>query len=190
MSKNSRKRTPISRAKKAVAAALMGFLLASPANAKVTIDTSPVVQVVCDDRRGTAVAIDNDTYISVAHVAEAKGCKINGVAIEVLELDPKDFAILKGPVTKTKARYTCRDFIGDEEYIAVGYGFGWPELMYQPLHASGFKVRGQPYQMFTGEVIPGMSGGPVFDRFGRVTGIINMRWPARSLPLKETSLCH
>lgn len=176
-------------ARNTIAAIALCLGLSGPAEAKVVVDPRPVVQVICEDRKGTAVAIDHDTYISVVHVTEAKGCQINGVPIEVLHTDAKDFSILKGPRTEVKARYSCRGFKPDAEYIAVGYGGGWPTLMYQPLRASGFKVVGQPYQMFTGEVIPGMSGGPVYDRRGRVVGIVNMRWPARSLPLSETNLC-
>jgi hypothetical protein len=172
-----------------IAALALTFGLSGPANAKVVIDPAPIVQVVCEDRRGSAVRIDHDTYISVAHVAEAKGCKIEGTPVEVFQLDSKDFVILKGPQGKVTASYSCRGFKRDAEYLAVGYGNGWPVLMYQPLRASGYKVIGQPYQMFTGEVIPGMSGGPVYDKRGKVIGVINRRWPARSLPLSETSLC-
>lgn len=186
---NCRYGGPIRWAKVAVASALMLFGFSNPADAKVTIDASPVVQVICDSGRGSAVKINDDTYISASHVTKMEGCKINGVAVEVLQDDAKDFSIFKGLASKGKARYTCRGFTSDSEYIAVGYGGGWPVLMYQPLRASVFKVKGEPYQMFTGEVIPGMSGGAVFDKRGRVVGIVNMRWPARSLPLSETSLC-
>lgn len=187
--KNGGHSRPVSRAKKAVAAALMGFLLAAPANAEVTIDTSAVVQVICKDSRGSAVKIDDDTYISVAHVTQAEGCEIQGVPIEVLQSDAKDFSILRGPKSEVRASYTCSGFTSNREYLAVGYGGGWPVLMHQPLRASGFKVFGEPYQMFTGEVIPGMSGGAVFNKAGKVVGVVNMRFPARSLPLSETSLC-
>lgn len=176
--------------KKIVAAIAAGFICASPVQAKTTIDTSPVVQLVCEDRSGTAVKIDDDTYITAAHVAVGENCKVGGTAIVLTEIDTtRDFAVFTGPASRISAKYTCRGFSSDEEYLAVGHAFGWKELTYQPVRASGFGVRGEPTQMFTGEVIPGMSGGPVYGKNGRVVGIVNMRWPARSLPLSETSVC-
>lgn len=177
--------------KKIFAAVLAWATLASPHVEAKVIKTEPVVQVVCEDRKGTAVKIGDDSYITAAHVAVASGCEIDGTPVVNVEVDTaRDYAIVRGPSSRRSAKYSCRGFLPDTEYLGVGYAFGWKNLTYQPLRSSGFKVVGEPTQMFTGEVIPGMSGGPVFDRSGAVVGIVNMRWPARSLPLKETSLCH
>lgn len=166
-----------------------GFILASPTQASEAIDASPVVQVVCDASAGSAVRIDSDVYITAVHVLQGKGCKVAGTPVEVLQAGQHDFAIFRGPAGTGVAKYSCGGFDANVEYLAVGYGHAWPVLMYQPLRASAFKIANDPYQMFTGEVIPGMSGGAVFDAKGKVTGLVTMRWPARSIPLSETSLC-
>lgn len=176
--------------RKILAAIAAAFMVASPASAgDVKINTSPVVQVRCEGSLGSAVKISGKGYITAGHVAEAEGCTVAGQPIQNVRMYPGDFATFDGPSSPVKAKTTCSDFKPDEEYLAVGYGLGMPVLMYQPVRASAFKKPSEPFQMFTGEVIPGMSGGALYDKSGKVVGIVNMRWPARSLPLTETPLC-
>lgn len=147
-----------------------------------------VVQVDCDDGLGSAVKIGVDKYITAAHVVNNGECHIRGETIsDVVLSKDSDFAVFTGPASRDKLRVSCSGFYDGETYLSVGYAFGWRKLTYEPLIASKYVING--YQAFTGEIIPGMSGGAVIDSRGRVVGINNMRWPARSLALKNTELC-
>jgi S1-C subfamily serine protease len=116
------------------------------------------------------------------------GCKVNGVDITDIRLSENDFARFKGPESSVQARLTCRRYEAGDSYLAVGYAFGAPFLTSSPLIASAFDTDPE-HTEFVGEVIPGMSGGAVMDTRGYVRGIVNKRWPARSIALADTPLC-
>ena len=145
-----------------------------------------VVQVLCDAGRGSAVRIGDGKYVSAAHVFNSP-CRIAGQGTKVLKTEG-DFVVVEGPKGGQTAAVSCKGFKTGEEYLAAGYAFGYPELTYSPMLASHFDLN-DGFRTFIGEVIPGMSGGAFFDTEGRVVGIANMRWPGRSTPLKDTSIC-
>lgn len=147
-----------------------------------------VVQVLCADGSGSAVHVGNGKYLSVAHVTEMTSCTVEGESIiDIKPAGNNDFSTFRGKEIAAKAKTSCSGFSAGETYLAIGYAFGWPQQTRNPWTASQFRLNG--YQAFTGEAIPGMSGGAVIDDGGRVVGVINMRWPARSLALKDSYVC-
>jgi hypothetical protein len=137
----------------------------------------------CGTAMGTAFHLGEGRYFTALHVVYE--CVPSASVVQYNSA--LDYAILVGPVIDKQLTVSCKPFIPGEFYLAVGYGYGYPEAMRQPWIASPFNSG--PYHSFVGEAIPGMSGGPVLDEEGRVHGVVNMRWPARSLPLKATPLC-
>lgn len=169
--------------------AVAALLLATPVSMAAepfSLDESAVVYVDCGMKSGTAVRIGPTEYVTAAHVVTDDVCRVNGEVIHPRIDGSQDFATFSGPRGKYLKKY-CRDFAKDETYLAVGYAMGAPFLTSTPLMATEMKSGGM--RVFVGETIPGQSGGPVIDRSGRVVGIVNMRWPARSVPLRNTSVC-
>jgi S1-C subfamily serine protease len=173
--------------KKFVAAlAALALSVPSPSVATDTgLNTSAVVRIECEKATGTAFHVGKGVYVTAAHVVEDCVDIIPLVAYSAPE--SLDYAVFLGPVIEDKFEVKCDGFEPKKEYLAIGYGFGFEEPMYQPWIASSFSQDG--YRSFIGEAIPGMSGGPVLDKEGKVHGIVNMRWPARSQELRDTVLC-
>lgn len=173
---------------KLAALALLWGTLAAPATSTPRFDARAVVFVDCGIKSGSAVKVGKDKYITAAHVvASPLPCFVDGVRITEVKVGVTDYATFTGPASDVKAKISCRDYVGGDEYLAIGYAFGDPFLNFEPWLASYFSVGDK--QMFIGEAIPGMSGGAVLDRNARVVGIVNQRYPARSITLKDTSVC-
>lgn len=141
-----------------------------------------IVRVECGGV-GTAFHIGKGLYVTAAHVVA--GCKDQpGI---VIYDEAKDVAVIRGAVIKARIKYSCSRFNPGEEYLAIGFAHGFPFKTFIPVIASKFIQKG--YQSFIGEMIPGMSGGPILDEYGRAHGIVNMRWPGRSQELADTVVC-
>jgi serine protease Do len=150
-------------------------------------DDSAIVMVSCEEGTGTAFRVSDGKYLTANHVAKLEGCKINDQPVRVItQDDTHDIAELSGPKGGAILPTLCSNFKAGHRYISVGYANGWEWQTAEPLVAA-FSRDG--YRTFLGEIIPGMSGGPVFDENGKVRGINNMRWPARSMALKDTFYC-
>lgn len=176
---------------KKIVAALLCLSFSTPAVTAEPLEArlTAVVPLSCADGMGSgsAVHIGNGRYVTAAHVTDM-GCTLAGEPIAVTYTNGKtDFAIFNARPIATTLKYSCKGFKSERMYYGVGYGFGWPKVVTQPWFASAINFGG--FRHFIGEAIPGMSGGAVIDAKGVVYGVVNMRWPARSMALADTPVC-
>ena len=166
--------------------AVVGLLVASPTHSDAPPQGDVVVLVDCPRSLGTAVKVSDNEYVTAYHVVDTPGCTIDGqeVVVERVYAD-KDIATIRGPSYRGQVEISCKGYKPGKEYMAKGFGLG--TYMEVPWMASSHTQRG--FHVFYGEAIPGMSGGPLLDKKGRIRGIVNMRWPARSASLEDTHLC-
>lgn len=174
----------------ALAAASM--FVASPAQAPAQgpypHDESLIVPVLCKFGAGTAFKVGWNSYVTAEHVSNNEGCTINGTPILVTRTESHelDMTILRGPASPRALPISCAGFRPGTVYLARGHVPGaW--FMSLPWLATEIIEGGQA--VLVGEAIPGMSGGPVLDKKGRVVGVVSKRLAARATSLSDTSLC-
>lgn len=140
---------------------------------------------------GTAVKIGPNTYITAAHVVDKGACKIGDAPVAVTWSGSPliDFATLTGPSSDDFLPMSCKGFKAGQVYAARGYAHGGFDLALQPWLSTTIPWVKGGLSVFIGEAYPGMSGGPLLDRGGRVRGIVNTRMPSMSLSLKLTPVC-
>jgi trypsin-like peptidase len=179
-----------------VAALLLGGSRSATAADEPAIDYDAIALIRCGDGLGTAFWIAPGRMISAAHVTARGPCTLGGAPLEVvLEDGGNDIAELRGPDSGRALPVRCSQMSEGRPYFAVGFALGRYRHTSR-LVATGERAAGPPGQgqsVLLGTVYPGMSGGPVFDRRGRVTGIVNMRGTRLPLsfsrPLRETFVC-
>lgn len=148
-----------------------------------------VVRIVCGRAAGTAFKVGVDDYLTVSHVTDNGPCSINGQPVKATPVKGQDFATVKGPASPRYLRTSCDGFTSGKTYLAAGFASVKPKVTHAPWIATDVPDLEEGYTTFVGEGLPGMSGGPVLDSAGVVYGTVNMRWPTRSLPLKDTPFC-
>lgn len=145
--------------------------------------SNAVVRVGCNFGAGTAFHIGEGRYVTAYHVIKNCLKDFPGAVID----EKHDFATFHGPVLPEKIPVACTNYRVGDMYVGVGYAEGGYYQAREPVVAVDYKLDG--YQAFIGQFIPGMSGGPVLNKDGKAVGIVNMRWPARSLNLDDTHIC-
>lgn len=172
--------------------ACLSLVSSVPVGAKETYphDEAAIVRVDCDQSVGTAVKVGPNTYLTAAHVVDEGVCKVDGQEIVVTSIDKNiDFATFTGPASNSQLPIDCRGFIPKELYLSRGYAYGGLADFEEMMVASSYKVRGTHFIALVGEIIPGMSGGPLINEAGKVVGINNIKNPSASLPLSVTPVC-
>lgn len=174
-------------------AAALACVSASPAPGAYLHDEAAIVLVGCirpgGNVTGSAFKVGPDTYITAEHVVSQGVCFVAGQRVTVTSTDERtDYATFTGPASPAVLRTTCAGFKPGRTYVARGYPGGGSYNIFAPWQAVNAKIRG--FQVFmAADSIPGMSGGPLLDETGAAVGVVSMRWPARSMPLKGTTFC-
>jgi hypothetical protein len=164
-----------------------------------TFVTHPYVEKVqCDRASGTAFKIKDGRWISVNHVTENSGCKIDGKPITVISADPvNDFSIIDFPDNRTGGiPVNCNGFRDGAWYYGIGHGMGYATPQAKAVRYSailtyfGSKKWGI---LQANRFVPGMSGGVVLDSAGRAVGTVNAYgvWERISFSrqLRDTTVC-
>ena len=188
-------------AKLALAGALaLGLLPLPDSEFPPTIFTHhPYVEKVqCDHASGTAFKIKDGRWLTVAHVADNEGCRIDGKPITILEMDEYgDFAILAVPDNrKGGIEVNCNGFSNYTWYWGVGHGRGYREPQIVSVRYDAFLtfLYSKKWGIMEGSrFVPGMSGGVVLDSAGRAVGMVNAYGVYQrisfSRQLRDTSVC-
>lgn len=182
--------------------------LQSTSNRTPDVNIKMIRRIRCSGGHGTGVIIGRDTMITAAHVIEGQtGCRDDesGELLTVVYKNTDhDFAVLYFPTTRHDewARISCGGFRTGRTYYSYGYaGVGDSDIMMTRQIATndfvdGTPSRGSPFfhmRVLRGVVIPGMSGGPIFDEEGRVIGLNNLTGDnyrfGLSREIRDTYLC-
>lgn len=166
-------------------------------------DTTPVEnryveKITCDGGSGTGFKLADGRWVSVAHVTELGGCKVDGLPIVVTHSDKEgDFSTFLVPGDERR---------GGLKADCSGYRYGWfwavgharglhnqaIPLFYTVLLNTSEHDRGWKALAFN-RVIPGQSGGPILSPAGEVVGTVNAYSlffeMSFSRPLSETIIC-
>ena len=183
---------------KALAAIPIALMLAAPSQQRIYTyehDAAAIVKVYCKRASGavygTAFKVTERAYITARHVVHGGECFVGGKPITVTSEDaPSDYATFIGPKSNAVIKVRCSAPIEREIFIARGYPGGSARNFYLPWLATAAVMRGfEPFGVFIGEAYPGMSGGPVIDKRGRVIGVVSKRLPTQATIMKETGYC-
>jgi hypothetical protein len=177
-------------------ALVAGALVVAPASPDVSFVQYPQVrQIWCDHSTGTAFQTTKG-WVSVAHVTDDSGCKIDGAPIFVTEQNTRlDFSRLFVSLPAYfPMQFSCEGIVPGRTYYTAGYALGLKIQTNVRVFAIPLKTSDGLYILVgRSTVLPGMSGGPVFDHRGTAVGTINRYNPQLGLSisrsLRETSLC-
>lgn len=184
------------------------FPLFGPKIHEPTINLSAVRQLRCKGGSGTGFVIGKDVIATALHVADNGDCRDAETGTPVLtyhEDKVNDFALVTGPgFDGPYIKYDCGIFEKGKTYLSVGYR---GMLRLDLLKSTGYYtdvsyvVGGKPMAgmaQLRGGIVPGMSGGMVFDALtGKIKGINNVgEWNGAgtminsySYELRNTILC-
>jgi S1-C subfamily serine protease len=170
------------------------------------INLNTVVMIHCGHVAGSGVIIGHNRILTARHVISNRdskdGCTavVDGereIPVTVIHEDVDgDYATLIGDLGDTAIMaINCDGFVKGEPYFAVGHPQA-TDFAVQVLFGTGETVNYGPNKNFAlldGRIFPGMSGGPIIDHNGRLTGISNIGGAtidfAGSRALADTILC-
>lgn len=147
---------------------------------------------------GTGFKLDTGQWVSVNHVTENMDCQLDDKPITVTYADEiGDFSIFTVDDNRRGGiKADCSGYQDRQWYFATGHARGdpYPEviaIMFSKLLDLGSE-RGWATLVYNA-VIPGQSGGPVFNVKGEAAGTINAFNPwfpiSYSRQLKDTPIC-
>ena len=154
---------------------------------------------------GSSAKIGDNLLLTAYHVTEGRVCSdtVTSKPYTLVYFDKaRDLAILgsEEPITGTKYKVNCKGYIDGGEYFTIGWAHG-QEMQVNHLIASNketdedFLIENESFpgfRLLKGRLVRGMSGGPIVDIGGNITGINNytdsdiLAW---GIELKKTGLC-
>lgn len=168
-----------------------------------------------DGRRTTVATITHvgpKTYISAAHVFDGKAWCIDTLTKERLDLvwsyNQFDFAVAysKKDLDDTYLPIDCNGFQKGQEYYSIGWAYGTILVKSKMIatgdvtnndfkvYTNGLLVSRPGFHKLEGYLFNGMSGGPIVNSQGAITGMNNATniqdVKAYSWQLKDTYLCN
>jgi hypothetical protein len=162
---------------------------------------NPYIEMIrCDRATGTGFKLVDGTWVSANHVTENANCKVDGIPIIVTGYDERtDYSTFTVPGDRRVGGLTpdCSGYRDKTWYHGTGHARGLETLTSTPVLFSNFMQGNHSRNwavLIYNRFIPGLSGGPVLNNAGEVTGIVNafaIFFPASfSIALKDTPLCH
>lgn len=158
-----------------------------------------IVQVICDEGKGSAFRVGEHGLVSVVHVTSLHNCTIDGEPVKLRLSDVyRDVSFGRIDADGVGLRVNCGGFKDGETLYAIGYAGGLPRQRLVTVQVSERARQIAPWGSFTVFVgaerfIPGMSGGAVLNRAGEVVGTVNGLnggGPiSYSQSLSETAIC-
>lgn len=180
--------------------AAITLIVAGPASDTTSAELDTInqatVQVSCNGGAGSAVNIGK-YYVSVKHVTNMTGCKINGLPIKVhFTAATYDFSIIENPNGGPHLDVDCVGYVPARRYLAVGHARGLEENTALELTGTGIVNLAKSMAALAGvvTVIPGQSGGAIVDETtSKLVGVINSyeyeEGYSGSVPLALTPIC-
>lgn len=134
---------------------------------RITTPTSTCTGFVVDAPRGRV--------LTAAHcVDETVPMFVDGVLSQVLKVDMELGMLSISPMTKPPLDLGGLPKVG-EPVTSYGYGYSWETPQVVQRHVANYDTQGvtgfKGGVVLDGAIIPGMSGGPVVDKTGRVVGV-------------------
>jgi hypothetical protein len=146
---------------------------------------------------GSGEFISSTEIATAYHVVKHGKCFVGKNPVTIEHADPADdFAVITtAEHSPRRLTISCAGYHEGDDYFAVGWAHG-VDFAVQRFTGTRSKTRfdGATFSLLRGQSFPGQSGGAVYDRDGRLVGIVNAGPKdgtplLASLPLRSTYLC-
>ena len=149
------------------------------------------VLLVTDLMRGSGLLLDDDTILTANHVGSTSGLVASGptvpgqvATVQAYHDADLDLSLLTTvtPAPRTeRVQVSCAALRPGERLTAVVSSPGMSDHMINPLVVSS--PVGDTEVLVSGTILQGMSGGPVFDEYGRLVGVVTKNYSIDAMTL-------